>query len=109
MEQNREPRPPKHNLSTYNFAYISFLTRGRRNYSIRGLKLLNIYMENNEMDQTKINSRWIKDLGTKCKPLKLSKEKKREMEKYLSLFGASKQKHPEKMKTVNHKKADISY
>lgn len=31
------------------------------------------------------------------------------MEKYLSLFGVSKQKHPEKMKTVDHKKADISY
>lgn len=33
------------------------ITRGRRNYSIRGLKLLNIYVESNEMDQTKINSR----------------------------------------------------
>lgn len=65
-------------------------------------------MENNEMDQTKINSRWIKDLGTRCKPLKLSeRKKKRDGKVSLSLWG--KQKHPEKMKTVNHRKADISY
>lgn len=35
------------------------------------------------------------------------KEKKRDGKVSLSLWG--KQKHPEKMKTVNHRKADISY